>query len=68
MRFLPLTLLLGAARWATAVASEAEVEEDLTRENTYFNAIKVPPLLELTPDNWDAELKVSKLLLVKHYR
>lgn len=67
MRFLPLTLLLGAARWATAVASEAEVEEDLTRENTYFNAIKVPPLLELTPDNWDAELKVSKFLFVKHY-
>lgn len=38
------------------------------RENTYFNAKKVPPLLELTPDNWDAEMKLSRWLFVKHYR
>lgn len=66
MRFLPVTLLLSAATWVTSVAAESG--DDPLRENTYFNAKKVPPLLELTPDNWDAEMKLSRWLFVKHYR
>lgn len=69
MRFLPFTLLLGAATWAATVASSAsDSEEDLTRENTYFNGKKVPPLLELTEDNWDKEVNASQYLLVKYFK
>jgi len=36
--------------------------------NTMFNGVKVPPLLEITPDNFEKEKTVSKYLLIKHYR
>lgn len=69
MRFLPLTLLLGAATWVSAVASSASnSEEDLASKGTYFNGKKVPPLLELTEDTWDEEIKKSEWLLVKYYK
>ncbi len=66
MRLFTLPLLLGAA--ALVVAESTDLDEEETREATHFNGIKVPPMLELTPDNWEKEYKVSKYLLVKHYR
>jgi protein disulfide-isomerase len=58
MRWFSLSLLVGLASLAVADDSEA-------REPTYFNGIKVPPMLELTPDNWEKE---SKYIIVKHFR
>ncbi|KAK3905553.1 thioredoxin-like protein [Staphylotrichum tortipilum] len=65
MRLFTLPLLLGAA--ALAVAESTDLDEEEVREATHFNGIKVPPMLELTPENWDKEYKASKYLLVKHY-
>jgi protein disulfide-isomerase len=64
MRFLPLTLLFGAVTLAAAASTDESPEQ----ENTYFNAKKVPPMLELTESNWEQEINASKWLLVKHYR
>ena len=66
MRLFKLSLLFGAAAWAVAESSEEPEEE--VREATRFNGIVVPPMLELTPDNWEQERKASKYLMVKHYR
>lgn len=60
--------LFGAAALAIASPPSADTEEDITRENTYFNGKKVPPILELTPANYKEELKKSKFLMVKHFR
>jgi protein disulfide-isomerase len=65
MRLLDLSLLFGAA--ALVVAGVAD-DDDEAPEPTFFNGKKVPPMLELTPDNWEKEHKASKYLLVKHYR
>jgi protein disulfide-isomerase len=65
MRWLDLSLLFGAA--AVVVAGVAD-DDDEAPEPTFFNGKKVPPMLELTPDNWEKEHKASKYLLVKHYR
>ncbi|KAK3997403.1 thioredoxin-like protein [Cladorrhinum sp. PSN332] len=65
MRLLNLSFLLGAA--ALVAGSPEPAEEDATQENTYFNGKKVPPMLELTPANWEKEVKASKFLMVKHY-
>ncbi|KAK4660853.1 hypothetical protein QC762_122730 [Podospora pseudocomata] len=59
--------LFGAAALATASPPSADTEDDITRENTYFNGKKVPPILELTPANYKEELKKSKFLMVKHF-
>ena len=67
MRLTSIALLLGAVLRGTTAKSDAE-STDLTRENTYFDGKKVPPILELTPDNFKTESKASKWLLVKHYR
>ncbi|KAL2263776.1 hypothetical protein VTK26DRAFT_5183 [Humicola hyalothermophila] len=64
-------LLIGAAALAVAsppeIEEEEEEEEEAPREPTFFNGKKVPPLLELTQNNWETERKASKYLLVKHY-
>ena len=62
-----LSLFFGAAALVSAASGSAD-SEDPTRENTYFNTQKVPPLLELTPDNFEKEVKASKFMIVKHYR
>jgi protein disulfide-isomerase len=67
MRLILLPLLFGAAVWAAAASSDSSDEEG-AGENTYFNGIKVPPMLELTQDNWEEEYKSSQWLMVKHYR
>lgn len=62
-------LLLGAI---THVAAQDEEEEeipaDYSQEYTEFDGKQVPPVLELTPNNYDKEIKASKYMLVKHYR
>lgn len=60
--------MLGAATLAVAGTSPTDTEDEVTEENTHFNQIQVPPMKEFTPDNWDAEVKASKFLMVKHYR
>jgi protein disulfide-isomerase len=65
MRFLNLSLLFGAA---ALVAADSFYDDEAPREATVFNGVTVPPMLELTPANWEEEHKVSKYLLVKHYR
>lgn len=65
MRWFGLSLLLGAA---ALVAAEDLDDDEAPRETTVFNGKKVPPMLELTPDNWEKEHKASKYLVVKHYR
>lgn len=66
MRRSLLALVAGAT--AFVGAQSLSKDPDTTKENTYFNLLKVPPLLELTPKNWEAELKKTKFLVVKHYR
>lgn len=63
-----LALFLSAAALGTAQAIGAETSDSPDRENTYFNGKRVPPLLELTADNFDKEVKLSKFLVVKYYR
>lgn len=43
-------------------------DEEAPREPTVFNGKQVPPMIELTPDNWEKEHKATKYLMVKHYR
>ena len=62
-----LSLFFGAAALAFAASGSTESEDPL-QENTYFNQKMVPPMIELTPDNFEKEAKASKYLLVKHYR
>lgn len=63
-------LLLGAAARVAAQDDDYddEIPEDKSLETTTFDGIKVPPMLELTPDNFESEIKKSKYMLVKHYR
>ena len=64
MRLFNLSLLFGAA----ALVAADSLDDEEPREATVFNGQTVPPILELTPDNWEKEHKASKYLLVKHYR
>ncbi|KAI1319329.1 thioredoxin-like protein [Xylariaceae sp. FL0255] len=68
MRLASLALLLGAARVAIAQAIRDPGAEDLPEGfYTRFNDQKVPPLLELTADNFDDELKASKFMVIKFF-
>ncbi|KAL1858900.1 hypothetical protein Daus18300_009769 [Diaporthe australafricana] len=62
-------LLLGASARVAAEDDfeDDEIPEDKSLETTTFDGIKVPPMLELTPDNFETEIKKSKYMLVKHY-
>lgn len=67
MRLAPLALLFSAVASGIAQAIGSETADDPERENTYFNGKRVPPLLELTADNFDVEVKASKFLVVKYF-
>ncbi|TDZ22743.1 Uncharacterized protein C8034_v005147 [Colletotrichum sidae] len=58
-------LLFAASALVSGVAAAGKDQDE--RESTYFNSIKVPPLLELTPDTFDKEVKASQFMLIKHY-
>lgn len=68
MRLTFLALLLGAVSSGIAQAIGADTTDDPEKENTYFNGKRVPPLLELTADNFDKEVKASKFLVVKYFK
>lgn len=63
-------LLLGAAAdvMAQGAEEEEEIPVDFSQEVTEFDGKKVPPILELTPDTFDKEIKASKHMVVKLYR
>lgn len=63
-------LLLGAAARVTAQDDDyddEEIPEDKSLETTIFDGKQVPPMLELTPANYDTEIKKTKHMVVKHY-
>ncbi len=68
MRLASLALFLSAAILGSAQAIGTETSDDPDRENTYFNGKRVPPLLELTSENFDKEIKQSKFVVVKYFR
>jgi protein disulfide-isomerase len=55
--------LLGAA--ALAQAATTKKKQVLP---TVFNGVTVPPMIELTPTNWETEIAKSRWLMIKHYR
>ncbi|KAM0251135.1 hypothetical protein ACHAQJ_008305 [Trichoderma viride] len=68
MRLTSFTLLSGLAAFGLFGSSIAADDEDSKApENTYFDSLPVPPLIELTPDNFEKEANNTKWLLVKHY-
>lgn len=70
MRLTSLALLSGLSAFqllGTAAAANDSDDSDAP-VNTYFDSLPVPPLLELTPDNFEKEANNTKFLFVKHYR
>ncbi|KAI1379552.1 thioredoxin-like protein [Hypoxylon crocopeplum] len=67
MRLASLALFLSAAVLGSAQAIGAETNDSPDQENTYFNGKRVPPLLELTADNFDNEIQQSKFVVVKYF-
>ncbi|KAI2607101.1 thioredoxin-like protein [Hypoxylon fragiforme] len=67
MRLASLALFLSAAVLGSAQAVGSETYDNPDRENTYFNNKRVPPILELTADNFEKEVKLTKFLVVKYY-
>lgn len=64
-------LLLGAVARVAAQDDDDyddEIPEDKSLDTTTFDGKQVPPMLELTPDNFDIETRKTKYMLVKHYR
>lgn len=63
-------LLLGAVTRVAAeeVDDDDVIPDDYSLQITQFDGKEVPPILELTPDNFDKEIKGSKYMLVKLYR
>ncbi len=68
MRLSNLSLLLGVVSRVAATLPPVIEDEDDGVEPTIFNGKSVPPVLELTPKNWEEKLKASKFLMVKHFR
>ncbi|KAK8119063.1 thioredoxin [Apiospora kogelbergensis] len=67
MRLASLALLLGASVLGAAQAIGPAIPDDVAKDSTHFNGKKVPPLLELTADNFDKEVNLTKYLVVKYY-
>lgn len=63
MRFSPLATLAGLSAFVLA----EEVKNPVS-EPSVFNGKTVPPLLELTPANWEEQAKKNKFMMVKHFR
>lgn len=62
MRLLQVALFVASA--LGVVAEEATKEE----KPTNFEGVSVPPLQELSPTTWDAEVNKTKFMVVKHFR
>lgn len=70
MRLSNFSLLFGAAALLVSAAPDGneDTQTPFTEESTIFNQKKVPPLTELSPNNWEKERKGSKWVIVKHFR
>lgn len=71
MRLRWLALFFGAVTLTIAQGTDADTTDDIDEpevKETYFNGIKVPPLLEITGDSFDKEVKASKFLVVKYFK
>jgi protein disulfide-isomerase len=66
MRLLSPLLLLGAAA-VGRVAAAAAADNDDGPPPTTFNGVEVPPMMELTPENFVDEVESNKYMLIKHY-
>ncbi|PHH83723.1 hypothetical protein CDD83_2933 [Cordyceps sp. RAO-2017] len=64
LNLLALVVALAARAWAE---SDEEEEREPEPQPTIFNSVTVPPPFELTPTNWEHEVKKTKWLIVKHY-
>lgn len=64
MRPFALSLWLGL----TLVSAVAGVGSDPSTEPTVFNDKTVPPMMELTPENFKEEIKAHKFIIVKNFR
>ncbi|KAI0022331.1 thioredoxin-like protein [Xylariomycetidae sp. FL0641] len=67
MRLRSLGLFLSAAAFGAVQAAGKEKAEGPENEATVFNGKSVPPLVELTSDNFDKQLKSSKFFVVKFF-
>ncbi|KAK1965695.1 thioredoxin [Colletotrichum sublineola] len=65
MRLSPLFLFLSSTLLSGVQAAAKEEKDD--KASTYFNSMKVPPILELTPDTFDKEVKAHQFMLIKNY-
>jgi protein disulfide-isomerase len=69
MRLSSLLPFVGLAAVTVAAAdAKAEANADDSEKPTTFDGIEVPPLINLTPKNFDEHLNATKYLYVKHYR
>ena len=69
MRLTSFSFLSGlAALGLLAFPALAEDEAENVVKPTYFDSVMVPPLTELTPDNFKEVASNTKWLFVKHYR
>lgn len=68
MRLTSATLLSGLAAFGLFGSFVAAADEDSKApKETYFDSLPVPPLVELTPKNFEEVANHTKWLLVKHY-
>lgn len=63
LRSLALVAASAAHAWAQSLSGDAD-----SKDFTEFDSVKVPPLLELTPSNFEEEMNQTRFLMVKHYR
>lgn len=59
-------LFLGAT--ALAASTIGKKKKGTEKEDTYFNGVKIPPMLQLTPDTFEPEIHRSKFMIIKHFR
>ncbi|KAL2754455.1 hypothetical protein ACRALDRAFT_1081483 [Sodiomyces alcalophilus JCM 7366] len=57
-------LYFGAVAVAASSTSRKKAK---VKEPTFFNGIQVPPMLELTPDNYEATVEETDFLVIKHF-
>lgn len=68
MRLSVLALLASALALARAGSLDEFDTDESAPKSTTFNSQTVPPLLDLTPQNWKDEVNKTKWLMVKFYR
>ncbi|KIH89414.1 protein disulfide-isomerase [Sporothrix brasiliensis 5110] len=62
-----VTVAADDAKPEAKAGAKAEAKSDDVEKPTIFDGIKVPPLINLTPKNFEEQLNSTKYLYVKHY-